>query len=202
VAATLTTEALRRGLSAIADGMEACADELNTVDGALGDGDLGVTMVRGVRSLREELPDLPDDVGMAFSRCARALVRVSGSTFGTLLATGLMSAARATRGRTEVACSETSALLQAAIQAMSERGKAKLGDKTVLDAAEAVRVATEGVDDPAQLLAAAKRAVADALDRYRDRPCQQGRARIFGDASIGRDDPGMVAFARMVESLG
>jgi len=61
----LTTAVLRRGIERLAAAMERCADELNQLDGELGDGDLGVTMVRGMRSLVEELPRLPDDVGQA-----------------------------------------------------------------------------------------------------------------------------------------
>jgi hypothetical protein len=46
------------------------------------------------------------------------------------------------------------------------------------------------------------RAIADAIIQLRDLPFRQGRARIFGSKGIGRDDPGMVAFKRIVESLG
>ena len=202
MAAGLTTKVLRNGMIAIADGLEAQADELNTLDASLGDGDLGVTMVRGLRTLREELPELPDDVGMALMKCAQALVKVSGSTFGTLLATGLMSAAKATRGRTEVPWAETSSLLGGAVEAMSKRGKAQLGDKTLLDAIDAVRAATEGLDTPAELRAAADQAATAALDEFRGRRSHQGRARIFGEKSVGHDDPGMIAFKMMIESLG
>jgi dihydroxyacetone kinase-like protein len=181
--------------------MEACADELNTLDGSLGDGDLGVTMVRGTRSLVDVLPDLPDDVGLALLKCAQVFTRVSGSTYGTLLATGLMSAAKSTKGKTTIPWSETSALLGEAISAMSRRGKAELGDKTVLDAIEAARVATDGLDQPGKIVKEADQAIAHALEQFRDQPARQGRARIFGEKSIGLDDPGMVAFKYIVESL-
>lgn len=198
----LTTAALSEGIRRIAAKMEDCHDELNRLDGLLGDGDLGVTMVRGVRSLVDELPNLPDDVGMALLKCAQVFTRVSGSTYGTLLATGLMSAAKQTRGRTVVPWQEISPLLAEAVAAMSRRGKAELGDKTVLDAIEAVRAATDGLDDPGEIAKAANDAVADALERFRNQRSRQGRARIFGNKSIGLDDPGMVAFQRIVESLG
>jgi dihydroxyacetone kinase-like protein len=99
---SLTTGVLADGLRRIAAHMETVADALNALDGQLGDGDLGVTMQRGGRELANVLPTLPDDVGMALLACAQAMTRVSGSSYGTLLATGLMAAAKATRGRTEV----------------------------------------------------------------------------------------------------
>jgi len=197
----LTTAVLREALQRIVQKLEACADELNSLDAQLGDGDLGVTMVRGSRGVAAEIPNLPDDVGMALVKCAQAFTRLSGSTYGTLLATGLMSAAKATKGRTEVPWSEVSSLLAGALQAMSQRSGGQLGEKTVLDALEAARVATQGHDDPAALVAAADRAVAECLDRFRHQPARQGRARIFGEKSVGKDDPGMVALQRMIEAL-
>jgi len=181
--------------------MDACAGELNELDGALGDGDLGVTLTRASGRLLDELPNLPEDIGMALFQCAQAFTRVTASTYGTLLATGLMAAAKIARGRTALPWTEVSPLLAAALQAMSNRGKGQLGDKTVLDAVEAVRRVTEGVADPALLQAAADEALAAALTAFRELPFRQGRARIFGDKGLGRDDPGMIAFKRIVESL-
>ena len=197
----LTTETLKAGLERIAAAMEGAADELNTADGKLGDGDLGVTMVRGSRLVMEALPDLPEDVGMALMRCAQAFTKSSGSSYGTLLATGLLSAAKATKGRSEVPWSEIGALLDGALEAMMLRGKASLGDKTVLDAIAAARAEIGALDDPAAIAVAADRGAAAALDRFRDQPNKVGRARIFGDRSIGLDDPGMLAFKRVVEAL-
>lgn len=196
-----TTTSLRAGIVRIAVHIEESADELNRLDGALGDGDLGVTMVRGARGLLEAAPKLPDDVGLALLQCAQVFTKVSGSTYGTLLATGLMSAAKPTKGRTEVPWAEVADLLGAALEGMMKRGRGSLGDKTVLDALEAARAAAAGRDDPVGLALAVDEAVAGALARFRDQPAKQGRARIFGDKSVGLDDPGMVAFKRVVEAL-
>jgi len=199
--AGFTTAVVCEAMKRVVAKLEAGADELNALDAALGDGDLGVTMVRGGRSVLAELPNLPEDVGMALLKCAQALTRLSGSTYGTLLATGLMSAAKSTRGRREVPWAEVSSLLGGAVSMMSQRSGGKLAEKTVLDAIEAARTATDGVDDPAALAATADQAVAAALERFRDQPSRTGRARIFAEKSVGRDDPGMVAFKRIVEAL-
>ena len=197
----LTTTSLREGLKRIVQKLEACADELNALDAALGDGDMGVTMVRGGRSVLVELPNLPEDVGLALRQCAQAFTKISASTLGTLLAIGLMSAAKATKGRREIPWGEISSILAGAMEAMSQRSQGQLGDKTVLDALDAARAATEGIEDPAALVANADAAVAAAIERFRDQPSRQGRARIFGDRSIGKDDPGMIAFKRILEDL-
>ena len=197
----VTTETLRTGLAQIAGHMEAVADELNTLDGKLGDGDLGITMQRGGRAIIEILPELPDDVGMALMKCAQAFTRTSGSSYGTLLATGLMSAAKTCRGRTDVPWNEVGPLLQGALEAMMARGKASLGQKTVLDPLDAAAKAADGLDDPARILAAVDAAIDQTLDAFRSQPAQVGRARIFGDKSVGLDDPGMMAFRRVVDGL-
>jgi dihydroxyacetone kinase-like protein len=206
----LTTGVLADGVARIAAHMETVAEDLNALDGQLGDGDLGVTMQRGGRELLKVLPTLPEDVGMALLACAQAVTRVSGSSYGTLLATGLMTAAKATRGRTEVPWSELSDLLRGALAAMMVRGKASLGDKTVLDVLDATARAVDGVavdgvavDGVAagEMLAAAGRAVDATMARMRDQQARVGRARIFAERSVGLDDPGMRAFREMLRGL-
>ena len=66
------------------------SDELNTADGQLGDGDLGVSMIQGFRDILDILDSLPEDIGMAIYECAKAFTKSSGSSYGTLMATGMM----------------------------------------------------------------------------------------------------------------
>ncbi len=198
----LTTTNLADGLKRIAARMETEADALNSADGELGDGDLGVTMVRGSRLVMETVDDLPEDLGMALMKVAQAFTKTSGSSFGTLLATGLLAAAKATKGRTEMPWRELSPILGTAIAAMMARGKANLGDKTVLDAMAAVQHATDGVEEPAALLQASRDAASAALDEFRGQPNKIGRARIFAEKSVGLDDPGMLAFKAVLDALG
>lgn len=200
MAEALTVENLKVALARVAVGMEAAGDELNALDAVLGDGDLGVTMVRGTRAIASELAGFPDDFGLALLKCAQAFTRSSGSTFGTLLATGLMAAAKRTKGRSEIAPVELAGLVDEALTAMSSRGKSQLGDKTVLDALDGVRRAIDGEDEPDRMLAAADEEVRAVLDRMRQQPARQGRARIFADRSVGLDDPGMVVILRILES--
>lgn len=197
----LTRDSLAAGLARIADHMDRAADELNALDGQLGDGDLGVTMVRGGRAVRDLLPDLSADLGQALMQVAQAFTRTSGSSFGTLTATGLMAAAKALKGRQAAEWSETPALLMAAFEMMRIRGKADLGDKTVLDALHAAALATEGLTDPAEIRGAAVAAVTATMDSMRTQQARIGRARIFGEKSVGLDDPGMRAFLHMLKGV-
>lgn len=194
---TITKDTLLAAIDRIAAAMERDFDELNSADGALGDGDLGVTMTRGMRAIVEMKDTLPDDVGMLLFQCAQAFTKSSGSSYGTLMATGLMSAAKTLKGQTEIDPSTVSALISTARDKMQDRGKAELGGKTVLDTLDYVAKATEGADD---LGTAALNAVDHALEDFRDKPATVGRARIFGEKSVGLDDPGMLAMQRVVKA--
>lgn len=190
--------ALRAAAIRLRDAMETEADMLNAADGTLGDGDLGVTMRRGSRAVAQLADTLPeDDLGAALMACAQAFTRVSASSYGTLLATGLMAAAKEAKGRPGIEPAEVAGLIAAARDRMMVRGKAELGGKTVLDSLEAMVRALEADPSPAAALTAAR----DAQDALRDRPATVGRARIFAEKSVGMDDPGMLAMTRIVAAV-
>ena len=197
----ITTDSIKSAATKIAQLMEESADELNAADGLLGDGDLGITMVRGFREIIEVRDSLPDDVGMALFQCAKAFTKSSGSSYGTLLATGLMSVAKKKKGQQEIQVEEISALLDNALDAMKQRGKAELGDKTVLDVIAASSQAAKDQSDGSSVLKAINDAVTSTIDEFRSRQSKIGRARIFSEKSIGLDDPGMLAFRKMLEAL-
>ena len=191
---------LRLAVTRISAAASSAKDELNSLDGRLGDGDLGITLSNGWAEA--DSADLPeDDLGKAFLGVSKAFQRVSSSSFGTLLATGMLAAAKATKGRSEAEFSEIPQLVAAARDAMMARGKGELGQKSVLDVLDAVARETGGHDDPAELAAVAGQAVTDTLDHFRDLPAGLGRARMYGDASRGLDDPGMLAVKRMLDGL-
>ena len=195
----ITVVDIRDAISRVQRQVQQSAEDLSARDGQLGDGDLGITLEKAFNRLSEIAPTLPDDLGKAFAAAAAAISKVSSSSFGTLLATGLLAAAKQTLGKTEIPSTAVPDLLRAACQKMSERGSAALGDKTVLDTIDA---ATRALDShPEDSVSAVITAVDETLALFRDRECKIGRARIFADRSVGLDDPGMVAFRVMVGAL-
>jgi dihydroxyacetone kinase-like protein len=193
---SLTVVELGVVLPRIAQAMSTLEHELNQADSQLGDGDTGGMLARVICSLNA-VSFTSGDLGKTFTDCAKAAVGVTGSSLGTLMATGLMAVGRATLGRESLPYCELGAMLKIAQEAMMKRGQVALGDKTVIDAIAAVAGAIEGLDDPVAMSRAAKVAASAALDEFRDRPCRIGRARMWGDKSIGLDDPGMLAFAKL-----
>lgn len=198
VVGEITAKDIHAALSCIAAAMQDGAAELNAADGALGDGDLGITVSRGFAEAAGA--DLPDDLGLAFMECAKAMQRVSSSSYGTLLATAAMSAAKATKGKTQLDASQVPALIEGALAAMMARGKGALGDKTVLDVLDAMAKGMQGA--PADELY--RRGLSSAqttLEAFKGKPNKLGRARMFGEGSIGLYDPGQLALVRIVEAL-
>lgn len=194
----ITAPALAAAVARIAVAAEAFAPELNAADGALGDGDLGITVSRGFGEAAGAA--LPVDVGLAFLECAKAFQRVSSSSYGTLVATALMATAKATKGRDAVPASDVPGLLKGALDAMMARGKGNLGEKTVLDSLHAVMLALDERGE-GDVMPAAVRAARETVESFRARPNKLGRARMFGDGSIGLADPGQLAFCLIVEAL-
>jgi phosphoenolpyruvate---glycerone phosphotransferase subunit DhaL len=193
--------AILDAIGRLAAAMDRDFEALNAADGALGDGDLGVTMTRGMRMVQDGAADLPDDLGQLLLRCAQAFTKTSGSSYGTLMATGLMAMAKDLKGRVVFEPGEVSRLVGLARDAMMARGKAELGGKTVLDSLHAVVLATEGLTDPKAVADAAASAARDAQVKMRPLPATIGRARIFAEKSRGMDDPGMLAMTAIVAAL-
>lgn len=193
----IDTGMLAATLRRVADGAASASAELCAADGALGDGDLGITVSQGFAAAADA--SLPDDFGLALLEVAKAFQRVSSSSYGTLTATGFMAAAKLTRGRTSIEAGEVAGLVAAARDAMIARGKGALGDKTVLDSLDAVAKALDG---PSETMRAAAVAVArQTVEDFREKPSRLGRARMFGEKTIGLPDPGQLALLRIVEAL-
>lgn len=197
----IDVQTLRNAVAAIAGKLEVEHAGLTELDGKMGDGDLGLTLLKAFRAMQEVSPALPADLGQALFQLGSATTKVSSSSFGTLLATAMLAVAKTLKGRQTAEWTELSGLLTIAREAMQARGKAELGDKTVLDALQASETSISGLDDPAAQLAAARQAVRVSLEEFKQRPNRIGRARVYGDKSIGLDDPGMVAFSVMLSAL-
>lgn len=196
--ASIDSAALHDGLRKVAAAAKAATAELNAADGALGDGDLGVTVSDGFAEAAGV--ELPADIGLAFLECAKAFQRVSSSSFGTLLATGFMAVAKAKKGRETIEASEIAPLVAMARDAMMTRGKSQLGDKTVVDSLDAVSKAIDHVP-ASQMLAGAVAAAESTLEAFDGKACRIGRARMFPEKSKALHDPGQLALVHILRGL-
>ncbi|HLG76067.1 MAG TPA: DAK2 domain-containing protein [Ktedonobacteraceae bacterium] len=194
----LTIDDIRSGLTAMANALISQADELNKLDAAMGDGDTGVTIRIGATAVLHELSLYKEgDLATLLTRVGMSFNRAAPSTIGGLIATAGMRAGKRSKelGATTVTLPVLVALVAAMEQGISERGKARLGDKTLLDALIPAREAleqasAEGIED---IEAAGHRALAAAIagrDTTAALQSRVGRASWVGTRTIGQVDPG------------
>ena len=125
-------------LQHVAEDMITAEGELQALDAALGDGDLGVTAKMGFQAIREVCQKCDQtqtsNIGSLLSAAGVAFMNANASTMGTLMGTAWLRAGKIAAGKTSVTLSDAVAMCRAAAEGIQRRGKAQLGDKTILDA--------------------------------------------------------------------
>ena len=113
-------------------------DEFNAADGKIGDGDLGVTILNGLEEVNNNKANFKDDMGANFMVCSQAFVKKSGSSFGTLIAFSFMNISKNLKGKRECNHGDIVNIFKTALKTIQERGKTKLGDKTIADSLDLI----------------------------------------------------------------
>lgn len=193
-------------MAAVAADMAARHDELNRLDAAAGDGDLGNTVAIAAQAVRACVdPSDDSDPAALLRRCGTDVATAAPSTTGTLTARGMLGAARAigaAGGEPPVRLLHIG--FAAALAAIQAAGKAVPGDKTMIDAlAPAVAVLSEQADAHAPLsdaLAAAAAAARLGAEQTKDMTAKAGRARWLAERSHGAEDAGARFVALVLES--
>ncbi len=179
-------------------------DYLTELDSAIGDGDLGVSMTLGFNAVIEALGEPCATYGELLQKCGIAFSNYAPSTIGVLFATGFLRASSAVQGKTEVRNSDIVHMLEAATQGIRERGKAVLGDKTVLDAlvpaVESAQNQGDQSNDICKLMKKAAEAAELGAESTRELKAVQGRSRWLQARSIGHLDPGAIAVAMVLRA--
>jgi dihydroxyacetone kinase-like protein len=181
-------------------------DELITLDGAMGDGDLGLTMEKGFAAARDEAEKTEEpDLGKFLMKIGMAIAKAAPSTMGTLIATGFMSGGKAVMGAAALGAAQMAAFWDAFAAGIMQRGKSKPGEKTVVDvllpAAEAFKGRVAAGAGLADAFSALKKAAAEGREKAKDMIAQHGRLAYYQEQSRGRDDPGAVACLYILQSF-
>ena len=170
-------------------------DDFNSIDGQLGDGDLGITISRGLKEINENLTKFEDDLGKTFMVCAQCFTKASSSSFGTLVAISFMTIAKETKGKKELNFNEVPDIINKVIEAVCARGKSKIGDKTFIDTLyEISNSISKSENNYGQNV---HKATVDALNEFKGKECKIGRARMFAEKSKDLDDPGTVSYTHL-----
>ncbi len=173
-------------------------DEFNSADGKIGDGDLGITILNGFEEINKNINKFSDDMGTNFMICSQAFVKKSGSSFGTLIAFSFMNISKSSKGKTECNHEDIINIFETALKTILERGKTKLGDKTIADSLDLI---IKKLKDSANYTEAIKSATKQALEDFKGKKILIGRARMFEDKTKDMDDPGMFALNKLSEAF-
>lgn len=203
---TITTETLVKAFGAIRDAIELDKAELSRLDGVIGDADHGIGMALGFAAVTTALAaSPPPDPAGVFNTAARSFLDAVGASTGPLYATAFMRAGAAVKGATMLDRDGVVAAVGAMARGIAERGKAKPGEKTMLDAwapaAEAADQAAAAGGDLDTCLQTAVTAADAGAEATKTMPATKGRASRLGERALGHMDPGAASAAIILRAL-
>ncbi|GAB2508389.1 dihydroxyacetone kinase family protein [Paramicrobacterium agarici] len=203
-----TASALADALEAVRDVIDEHAEELGRIDSIAGDGDHGIGMQRGSRAAAAEAAAVAEKGAGAQTLLARAADAWSdraGGTSGALWGVILRTVGEQLGDDAAPSATSVSAGIAAAKDAVMAYGKAKVGDKTMVDAlvpfADALAEHVENGESLVDAWAAASTAARDAAEKTSDLLPAVGRARAHGEKAVGVTDPGAVSLALIAETI-
>jgi dihydroxyacetone kinase-like protein len=180
----------------LSDRMVESKDLLTQADKAIGDGDHGVGMARGFEAVRLKLEDatfaaldeMLKGVGMTLMTSVGG---AAGAVFGTFFRGG----AKRVGGRKVFDSESLSFMLRDGLQAVKDRGKAKPGDKTMVDALEPAALKSQELTSAPldACLAAVTEAAREGMEATKNMVASVGKAKTLGERSLGHPDPGAVS---------
>ncbi len=171
---------------------------LTQLDAAIGDGDHGLNMAKGFGAAKVKMEstefETPGDVLKAVGM---ALISKVGGAAGPLYGTAFLNASKSVAGKTELDLNDYQIMLEAALDGVKSRGKATVGEKTMVDAIEPALVALKkAIAEGASTREAMDKAVLAAeegVSYTKTIIAKKGRASYLGERSIGHEDPGAMS---------
>jgi dihydroxyacetone kinase-like protein len=170
-------------------------DHLTELDSAIGDADHGINMNRGMQAALGKLDGISsDDVGNLFKTVGMTLVSTVGGAGGPLYGTLFLQMGMPTAGEPELSPEDWAEALSKGVEGVVMRGKAEIGDKTMVDALipgrDALRAALEEGASFDEALKRSADAAEEGMKATIPLVARKGRASYLGERSAGHQDPG------------
>ncbi|MBV9387466.1 MAG: dihydroxyacetone kinase subunit L [Chroococcidiopsidaceae cyanobacterium CP_BM_ER_R8_30] len=202
----VTKDQIVQWLQAFATLLEQNKDYLTELDSEIGDADHGINMDRGFKKVMSQLSSVADkDIGSILKTVSMTLISNVGGASGPLYGTLFLRAGTAVADKQELTDEDMAKLLQAGLDGVKERGKAQLGDKTMVDVlSPAVTNFHQALNEGKNAITALQQAVTAAEQGMKDTIpmlARKGRASYLGERSVGHQDPGATSSYLMLKSL-
>ena len=206
----LTSDQMIKWLERFAALLAENKDHLTQLDSAIGDADHGANMDRGFKAVLGKKAEFQGkDIATVFKTVAMTLISTVGGASGALYGTFFLQASTMAGGKTELSPSEFGSILEKGLAGIVLRGKAAIGDKTMVDALQpAIKAYQRSVESGEPLEQALSKAVSAAEEGLKSTlplVARKGRASYLGERSAGHPDPGatstVLLFRSAAESL-
>ncbi len=197
---------LKTAMISAAEAIIAAEPELTRIDSVIGDGDHGIGMKTGFSVLRENLLETSFTTPYAlFHAAGLCLVKCMGGSSGVLFGTLFISGLDVIQDKEALNAADITAFLTKGIQGIIRRGRAKAGDKTMVDAllpAQAeMELALKSSDDIGQVLKAAETGALNGVEATKSMVSRLGRSKNFREQAIGWPDPGAISVSILLGGL-
>jgi dihydroxyacetone kinase-like protein len=195
---------VREMIVAVSRGMIASTDRLTQADKAIGDGDHGVGMARGFASVIEKVEGQEfTSIGHLFKTVGTAILTSAGGAAGAVFGTLFRGSAENVGDRSVLTAALFSRMLLDGLRAVEDRGQAKPGDKTMIDALEPAAVESERQSSSPfdEALTAIAEAARLGMEKTREMVATVGKAKTLGERSLGHPDPGALSMSLILEFM-
>lgn len=181
-------------------------EHLTDLDRAIGDGDHGINMSKGFNAVLDKLDEFQgEDIGSILKKIAMTLLSTVGGASGPLYGTAFLRASTTVNGKMNLDKEDILNMFEKAIEGIKSRGKAELGEKTMLDslvpAYEALKKSYEDGDNSLEAFRKAEEAALDGVEYTKTIVATKGRASYLGERSIGHQDPGATSTYLIIKSI-
>jgi len=206
VMSQITPENALAWIHRYADHVAQQKDFLTQLDAAIGDADHGANMHRGFQAVLKKFPEMQDkDLGTIFKTVAMTLISTVGGASGALYGTFFLQASTVATGKTEVSPLEFVGILEKGLAGIVLRGKAAIGDKTMIDALQpAIKALRQDLENGSSLPEAMAKALEAAQNGAKSTiplVAKKGRASYLGERSANHQDPGATSTALLFQAL-
>jgi phosphoenolpyruvate---glycerone phosphotransferase subunit DhaL len=203
----LSTADMAKLFRALASTIAAARDELCRLDGVIGDADHGIAMEQGFTAASKAVDALPAETTLAdqLNAAAKGFLNAVGASSGPLYATAFMRAAKAAGARAAMPMNEAPALIVAMAEGIRSRGKAEVGEKTMVDVwTPASKAAEQGMADALSIhdvMTRVREAAHAGAESTKPMVATKGRSARLGERSIGHVDPGAASAAMVIDVI-
>jgi dihydroxyacetone kinase-like protein len=178
-------------------------ERLTDLDAAIGDGDHGANMDRGMRAAVAALDDAaPTTAAVLFNKVGMTVISTVGGASGPLFGTLFLRIGASLGDNAEVSLAQLATAMRAGLDGVVARGKAEPNDKTMYDALAPAVNALDGAVAAGADTAEAMRLALSAAEAGRDATtpmlARKGRASYLGERSVGHQDPGATTVALLM----